>query len=328
MRGQLSLFASDHESSEVELPGRARDRELSASIPAGVRFGTSSWTFPGWRGLVYAGNPSERDLVAHGLAEYARHPLFGTVGVDSSYYRPLAPSTLTRYAEQLPSGFPCVLKMWSELTALTLRGSGDANPRFLDVDSCEREVLNPLEFLGEHVGPLVFEFAPMHAASRPSAVAFAARLDQFFARLSRQFKYAVELRNRYLFTPAYLEVLHKHEVAHVLNFWEQMPTIGRQLRVDGVLSADHVVCRLLIPPKQRYAARKLELAPFDQLRDPQPQMRMDVIELVRESVRLKKALFVVVNNKAEGSSPLTIRAIVEAWAAQNSSNHASGTSDG
>lgn len=320
MRGQLSLFTSEDETSEVELPGRARDRELSRAIPSGVHFGTSSWTFPGWCGLVYRGKPSERDLVARGLEEYARHPLFGTVGIDSSYYRPLAETTLARYAEQLPAGFPCVMKAWSELTTLTLRGSSDANPRFLDADSCERDVLKSLEFLGDHVGPLVFEFAPMHVKSRPGAASFAMLLDRFLGRLSREFKYAVELRNRYLFTPAYLEVLHKHGVAHVLNFWEQMPTIGEQLRADGVLAADHTVCRLLIPPKQRYAARKLELAPFDQLRDPQPVMRRDVLDLMGLAVAQKKALFVVVNNKAEGCSPLTIRAIVEEWAAREPSS--------
>jgi hypothetical protein len=40
-------------------------------------------------------------------------------------------------------------------------------------------------------------------------------------------------------------------------------------------------------------------------------MRDDVARLVEETARLGKVLFVIVNNKAEGSSPLTVRALAE-----------------
>jgi hypothetical protein len=90
-----------------------------------------------------------------------------------------------------------------------------------------------------------------------------------------------------------------------------MPDIGSQLAIRGVLGAPFVVARLLIPPGRRYADRKRELAPFDRLVDPQEGMRDDVARLVEETARLGKVLFVIVNNKAEGSSPLTVRALAE-----------------
>jgi hypothetical protein len=74
-----------------------------------------------------------------------------------------------------------------------------------------------------------------------------------------------------------------------------------------ILTASTVVCRLMIPPGQRYADRVEELGPFDRLLDPQPEMRRDVVRLVEECGRRDKVLFVIVNNKAEGSSPLTVR---------------------
>ena len=40
-------------------------------------------------------------------------------------------------------------------------------------------------------------------------------------------------------------------------------------------------------------------------------MRSDVALLARACRRLGKVLFVLVNNKAEGSSPLTVRALAE-----------------
>jgi len=63
----------------------------------------------------------------------------------------------------------------------------------------------------------------------------------------------------------------------------------------------------MIPPGQRYADRASELEPFDRLVDPQPDMRRDVVRLVEECARLGKTVYIIVNNKAEGSSPLTVR---------------------
>ena len=50
-------------------------------------FGTSTWTYPGWEGIVY------RDVSSYGrqfksecLSEYARSDLFDCVGIDSTFY--------------------------------------------------------------------------------------------------------------------------------------------------------------------------------------------------------------------------------------------------
>ncbi len=310
MRGknaQLDLFAEPPP--ELDL---AEDRALMARVPECVRFGTSSWTFPGWAGLVYAGRPSERDLVDRGLAEYAKHPLFRTVGIDRSYYRPIDSETYTRYAEQLPHGFRCVSKVWSEVTSAVHPRSRAPNPSFLDVAVFEREVLEPIaENFSENVGPLVFEFAPRRSSELPAPAEFATKLDTFLAALPKNYEYAVELRNRALFTPRYVDVLGRHGVGHVLNFWERMPDIGEQLDAPGVLTAPFVVSRLLIPPGHRYEDRKGELAPFDRIVDPQEKMRSDIERLFEACELLGKVMYVIANNKAEGSSPLTVRALAE-----------------
>jgi hypothetical protein len=82
-------------------------------------------------------------------------------------------------------------------------------------------------------------------------------------------------------------------------------------------SVDRVVCRLLIRPGTRYAARKAEMAPFDVIKDPDPIMRRDVVRLAARCGELGKQLFVVINNKAEGSSPLTVRALAEQMASSD-----------
>src|ERR1700737_3736853 len=61
---------------------------LRHRIPPLVRFGTSTWNYPGWRGLVYHQDYGPKGAAARMLREYAAFPLFGTVGVDSSSYGP------------------------------------------------------------------------------------------------------------------------------------------------------------------------------------------------------------------------------------------------
>ncbi|WP_204320593.1 hypothetical protein, partial [Klebsiella pneumoniae] len=55
----------------------------------GLRIGTSSWSYPGWDGLVYAGEYSDSMLARKGLAAYAQHPLLRTVSIDRGFYAPI-----------------------------------------------------------------------------------------------------------------------------------------------------------------------------------------------------------------------------------------------
>lgn len=306
MRRQLELFGGD---GELDF---SAERALAERLPEHVLFGTSSWTFPGWSGLVYPPGTSERELVDRGLELYAKYPLFRTVGIDRSYYAPLDRPTLARYAGALPTGFRAVMKVWSAVTQAVDPKTREPNPRFLSVDTFHEHVLGPVaDAFADHAGPLVFEFPPFRRGELPEPGRFAERVSEFLAQLPTERQYAVELRNRELMTHAYLDGLAERGVAHVLNFWERMPDIGAQLDAPGVLGAPFVVARLLIPPGQRYDDRKRALAPFDRLVDPQEKMRADVARLAEACEKLGKVLLVIVNNKAEGSSPLTVRALAE-----------------
>ena len=277
-----------------------------------MHLGSSSWTFPGWSGIVYPPRTSERALADHGLRLYARYPLFRAVGVDRTYYAPLPERDAARYAAELPAGFPCVFKAWSGVTTARDARTGERISTFLDPVAFEATVLRPLRGpMRGHVGAVVLEFPPMRGAGLMAPAEFAARLDAFLGAVGGELPLSVELRNRELLTPAYLEVLARRGVAHTLNLWEQMPDIGQQLALPGVLAAPFVVCRLLLRPGTRHGDRKQAMAPFDRNVDPNPEMREDVATLAALCEKLGKVLFVLVNNKAEGSSPLTVLALAE-----------------
>jgi uncharacterized protein YecE (DUF72 family) len=313
---QLPLFAEPPVEPHVE----PRQVRVAAALPPWVRLGTSTWTFPGWAGIVYAGKPSQAALVKSGLGAYARHPLLRTVGIDRSYYGPLTAADLAGYAAQLPPGWVAVSKIWEEITTYAFPAhprfgarAGQKNPRFLDPSAVRDEVLAPYaEAFGAHAGPFVFELPP--SPERPDPEPFARAIERLLSALTSafpRFRFAFELRTRELLTPRYLAALRAYGAAHVLNFWSQMPTVGEQLALPGVLDAPFAVARLMLPPGTRYEEQKAEFAPFDRIVRPQPSMHDDIVRLARACAAGGKDLFVLVNNKAEGSAPLTVFALAE-----------------
>ncbi len=314
---QLGLFGgAEPVGKQRRLPEvviREEDRALAARLPPLVRFGPSSWSFPGWRGIVWQGEHSEAELAEEGLYALSRHPLFRTVGVDRGYYTPVPAEAWRRYREQAAPGFSVVCKAWSEVTTAVFphhprygARAGAANPAFLDVEITLSQIVRPyLDEMGPHAGPIVFEIPPF-SATAADARRVADRLAALFERLPPEGRYAVELRSRALLTPRYLQVLAAHRVAHVLNYWAAMPTVGEQLSLPGIFTAPFVVSRLMLPPGERYDERRAAMAPFDRIVDPQPTLRTDVLALVERTVAEGRETYVIVNNKAEGSAPLTI----------------------
>lgn len=290
---------------------------IATRLPAGVFFGTSSWSFPGWRGLVYGRATTQASLAREGLREYATHPLLTTVGVDRSYYAPMPVEDLRRYAEQLPAGFRCCFKAPAAVTAMAVGAPGrqSVNRDFLSVDRLVDDLLRPCDAVfREHMGPIVLEFPPFPRAQDVEPSDFLARLDGFLGALPAGFEYAVELRDSRLLTPVYRELLARRRVAHTFNYWSAMPMPGRQCEIVPPEDADFAIVRLLLRPGTWYEDQRERFQPFNRLVEPDPAMRADVVAIARRVVNRGRRVFVLVNNKAEGSSPLTVTAIARALA--------------
>ena len=307
---QLSLFSTGtalRKESRRGIFAERLEREIAECaaiaerVPENVRFGTSSWSFPGWAGIVYSLRASASAIENTGLIEYARHPLLGTVGIDRGFYAPIPAEDLRRYAEQLPPGFPCCTKAPEAVT-------GAGNSEYLSARRFEEERLTPFwESFAAHAGPFLLQFPPAPPAARSSPREFAERLDRFLGQLPRRFRYAVELRDPALLTDEYGRVLASRAAAHVYNCASAMPMPEDQAQRIPAGTAPFVVVRLL--PGTRYADRREEFLPFDRIVDPNPEMRRQTVELARAASG--RDVFVLVNNKAEGCAPATIRALAE-----------------
>ncbi len=265
--------------------------------------------------MVYHQRYPASGAAAAMLGEYARYPLFRTVGIDSTYYRPPDPETLQAYAERLPPGFPCVSKVWERITVHSFgRGAGaragHRNDDFLNADLFLDTVFDVYrDHFAGHTGPFVFEFQAIPRAAGIGPESFADRLDHFFERLPRGARYAVEIRNPDFLHPAYFAVLREHDVSHVFNSWTRMPSIGAQLALADALTAPFVVVRALMRPGRTHAETVDAFAPFDRLREEAPDVRDDIARLIRLANEREMESFVLFNNRLEGSAPLTIGAM-------------------
>lgn len=312
MSDQISLFeteAAPDPSAESVARVHEEAGAIAADLPDDIRFGTSSWSFPGWKGIVYSGPVTAAAIAKDGLRQYARHPLLRTVGIDRSYYAPIPIEDLRRYAEQLPAGFQGCAKAPAAVTSTVIGppGSDTPNPDFLSVDRLIEEQLIPFSAaFRDHTGPFVIEFPPFPRQSRMAPADFLARLDRFLERLPKDFQYAVELRDQRLLTPEYYAVLSTHGIGHTYNYWSAMPGLPAQARIVPPEGLPFAIVRLLLRPGTWYEDQRERFQPFDKLVAPDALMRQDVVDLSDRVLTSGRKLWVLVNNKAEGSSPLSI----------------------
>jgi len=284
---------------------------------AEILFGTASFAYEGWKGIVYHERYREASFRVECLREYARFPPFRTVEFDFTFYRPPAATQLARYAAPLPPGFPVVSKVWEEITMPRFpelprhreRSVAD-NPRYLDARVFRDEVLPAYEqaFAG-HTGPFVFEFPTEWQPTPARRLAFLEKLDAFLGELPSAHAYAVEIRTPSYFVPEYFDVLRRRSVAHVFNWWTRAPGLLEQWEAAQALPAKFAVVRILVPPGVPYEAAVERFRPYDRLKAPREDMRRDLVRLVRHITSAGADAFVLVNNRAEGCAPLTIRAL-------------------
>ena len=287
-----------------------------------IRFGTSTWTYEGWKGQVYLKPYAKTTFARECLGEYCQYlyngePCFRTVGNDATFYRPPTPNQLRKYLNQIPEDFEMCFKVWEELTIPTYAKharygpkAGQLNPNFLNAQIFNDLVLNPYREakFEPHTGPFLFEFQ-RHGMPNDE---FCSRLDTFFGQLPKNFKYAVEIRNAGLLGSLYRNTLEKHGVAHVYNHWSYMPSLTAQHQGMEHFTAAFTVLRLLTPLKMSYEAAKKRAEPYNKIVDELPEMRRDTVDLVKKAVTEKRQAYVVVNNRSEGNAPLTIQALMQA----------------
>jgi uncharacterized protein YecE (DUF72 family) len=177
--------------------------------------GTSGWSYRHWRGPFYPKGLKQADE----LGFYSGR--FGTVEVNGTFYRLIAPETLRKWCEQTPAGFVFACKGSRYLTHMK---------RLKEQGAGVRRLFERLEALEDRLGPVVFQLPDRF---KPDL----GRLAGFIDALPKAHRYAFEFRDPAWFEPAVLDLLRQREVA--LCLYE---IAGRQAPLE--VTADFVYIRL------------------------------------------------------------------------------------
>ncbi len=317
-------------------PPDPRLQALAAALPARLRMGTSSWSYPGWAGLVWDGEYNETLLAREGLRAYGQHPLLRAVSVDRSFYRPLTQDQYARYAAQVPEDFRFVVKAPSHVTDALVRGEDgrglQPNPTFLDPALARQGFVEPaLAGLGPKVGALVFQLSPLPRHLLHNLPLVLERLRRLLlaqpalAPTAPDGVLAVEVRD-----PQWLDAPFVHDLAAVLReanaTWclclhAKMPRLEHQLPLLRALWPGPMVCRWNLNPLHGaygYEDARREYSPYDRVHDVDHDTRALLARTIAGITGAGQNAYVTVSNKAEGCAPLSVQALAEALAARAS----------
>lgn len=288
-----------------------------------VLIGTSSWKYEGWINQIYSrerylsrGSFSSKHFGAECLREYSR--VFPVVCGDFTFYQFPSEQYWRRLFDSAPPPLEFAFKVPEEITAKVFpfhprygaRG-GLANTSYLDAALFEDSFLAPLQPYAGRVALLIFEFGTFSQRSYGHVREFAADLERFLSAVRRPFRYAVEVRNAEFLAPEYFHLLASHGVAHVFNAWTRMPGLAQQIAVPEAFTADFTVCRALLRRGRPYEEAVKLFTPYEEIRDPNPEGRRAIRDLIAHARSNRLGAFIFVNNRFEGNAPRTIEAIVE-----------------
>ena len=178
--------------------------------PGQIRIGIGGWTFEPWRGEFYPrGLPHAKELA------YASERLT-SIEVNGTFYRTQTPATYRKWASEVPDGFVFALKAIQYATnRRVLKEAGDSIKRFLDSGVTE---------LGEHLGPLLWQFAPTKKLDEADFGGFLELLPETFS--GHAIRHVVEVRHDSFKTPQFVALLRKFKTPIVFTDHAKYPSIA------------------------------------------------------------------------------------------------------
>jgi uncharacterized protein YecE (DUF72 family) len=175
-----------------------------------IFLGIGGWTFEPWRGVFYPkGLPHAQELA------YAAQRLT-SIEVNGTFYRTQAPATFRKWAGEVPAGFVFALKgPRFAVNRRVLKEAGDSIKRFLDSGVTE---------LGEHLGPLLWQFAPTKKFDAADFGGFLELLPNKFD--GRALRHVIEVRHDSFCTPEFISLLRRFAMPAVYTDHLRYPNIA------------------------------------------------------------------------------------------------------
>ena len=263
-------------------------------LPDNLLLGTSSWSSVDWVGPFYSANLKPGQFIQ----AYARR--FRTVEIDSTYYGIPARSLVTGWREKTPPGFIFAAKVPGVIThEKVLR----------DCQSEFTTFLASIELLGDRLGPLLLQFPYFNRNAFVSRDPFEKLLRPFLKTLPKDFRFALEIRNKNWISWDFLELLREHSVAFALVAQAWMPSVDALAKALDLVTADFCYARFIgdrkgIESKTQKWDRLIE--------DKTDEMKVWAAEL-KKITRTGVKTYAFFNNHYAGFAPGSVKLFEDLW---------------
>lgn len=268
-----------------------------------VHFGTSSFSSKDWIGPFYKKGTRPMEFLRY----YAMQ--FDAVEIDSTYYSIPSEYTIDGWLEKTPEDFHICAKFPRAIVHAGKDKMPDAK-RILDRDATygERDFfLAAMSRLNGSLGPLLIQFPYFSKQIFSYKDVFFERLDRFLGDLPKDFRYAVEIRNRHWLKPDFADMCRKHKVALVLADQAWMPHGDQVFEWFDPITADFSYVRLL--------GNRKEIEEITTTWEKEVIDRTDMLkrwaEVLKRLADRNVETFVFANNHYAGHAPATARKLRE-----------------
>lgn len=254
--------------------------------------GSCSFTAEGWETSFY---PPGLKKTAY-LGFYARE--FKSIEIDATFYRIPSEKTVRGWFEQTPEDFVFACKVPQSITH---------EISLIDCDDQLRAFINVMAGLEHKLGPMLFQFPYFNKKAFPRPAVFLERLRGLLPKLPRDFRFAVEIRNKDWVGPELLDLLREHRVAFTLIDHPWMSRPSELMRHGDIVTTDFVYVRLL---GDRYAIEEVTKT-WDKTVVDRGRELVEWSAVVDNLLSRDLKVYTYVNNHFAGHSPETMRQFLE-----------------
>ncbi len=175
-----------------------------------IYIGIGGWTFEPWRGVFYP-----KGLVHAKELAYASERLT-SIEVNGTFYGTQKPAVFRKWASEVPKGFVFALKgPRFAVNRRVLKEAGDSIKRFLDSGVTE---------LGDHLGPLLWQFAPTKKFDPADFGGFLELLPDKYD--GHTIRHVIEVRHDSFSTPEFMALLRSFKMPVVFTDHAKYPNIA------------------------------------------------------------------------------------------------------
>jgi uncharacterized protein YecE (DUF72 family) len=263
-----------------------------------LRIGTSAFTADGWLGSFYPKGTQQRDYLSYYATQFDRLEL------DNTWYRTPAASVVEGWNLKTPFGFIFTAKVPQVITQEKV---------LLNCDDDLNHFLKTMSLLGDKLGPLLFQFGSFNQKDFKTQDDFIARLKPFLAKLPKEFKYAVEIRNKHWMNQRHADVLHEYGIAMALIDQSWVPRPWEMKQQFDMITADFTYVRWL---GDRRGIEELTES-WDKTVIDRTSDLQNWVELLRKVHERRIQILAFANNQYAGHRPAAVKLFSDLWNQQS-----------